>query len=509
MAMNKAWLVARREFVDHLTTTTFWIGILTVPLVLGLSVGFSVFLKKMQPPRTYALVDRSQWLAAAVEERIFREDLPHLLEGLATDNAGISETKDFPPELMPLVTRLKSMPRSAVDALAGGGHGEGVWQNIDLNAFEPTLKSWWQTLNWQEASRISSRLSANRFKRVSVSPAQQNQLDAMVADGTLFAYVLIPPDPLDATLEFRLVSGAGTNSGFPEWIEGHLDRALWGERLRLMGMADRQIQASVEPFQFSRAATLPGANGGSNGKPWGPLIFAYLLWISVYKISKMLLTVTIEEKSNRMIEILLSSVSPLELMVGKVFGIAGAGLTMVALWSGFSLVSLQVFQSFTGGGENWLSFADQPVFLLSFMVYFLLGYLLYAALLAGLGSVCDNVKEAQTLSMSVNALLFLPLFVLGSVAQNPHGQTAQVLSFFPPFTPFVMMARSTGPPAVWEYLVSGMGLILAIALAFWAAAKVFQIGILRTGKPPKLIEIISWLKNRNRKQGAQGEGEIP
>ena len=167
----------------------------------------------------------------------------------------------------------------------------------------------------------------------------------------------------------------------------------------------------------------------------------------------MLLTNTIEEKSNKLIEVLLSSVSPLVLMAGKIAGIAATGLTIILFWGAMLLMILGVLPQVLGAslpplGEIILS---DPWFLGSFIVYFILGYLLYAAILVGLGSVCNNLKEAQNLTLPVQLIQMLPLLVMIPIGKDPNGLLAQTLSYFPPLTPFVMMNRAAAPPTSMEY----------------------------------------------------------
>jgi ABC-type Na+ efflux pump permease subunit len=135
-----------------------------------------------------------------------------------------------------------------------------------------------------------------------------------------------------------------------------------------------------------------------------------------------------------------------------------------------------------------------PVYLASFVAYFLLGYLLFAAILVGIGAVCNTLKEAQNLMGPITILLIVPLMAMIPIGQDPNGTLAKVMSFIPPFTPFVMMNRAAGPPELWEYAATTALLVVSIFLALWAAAKVFRVGVLLTGKPPRIREIIRWIR---------------
>jgi ABC-type Na+ efflux pump permease subunit len=135
-----------------------------------------------------------------------------------------------------------------------------------------------------------------------------------------------------------------------------------------------------------------------------------------------------------------------------------------------------------------------PLYLISFIVYFFFGYLLYAAILVGLGSVCNSLKEAQNLLQPVFILLIVPLVSMMFVVQEPNGIVAKVLSYVPLFTPFLMMNRAGGPPELYEYAITSVLLLASVWFAFKAAGKVFRVGVLMTGNPPKLKEIFGWLR---------------
>jgi ABC-2 type transport system permease protein len=231
-------------------------------------------------------------------------------------------------------------------------------------------------------------------------------------------------------------------------------------------------------------------------RQWAPVVFVYLLWISVFTVAQMLLTNTVEEKSNRIIEVLLSSISPVELMAGKIAGIALTGLTIVGSWMAVFFLGTKYIPKLldASGMPDLSALAGDPVYIGSFLVYFLLGYLLFAAFLVGIGAVCTTLKEAQNLMGPVTLLLIVPLMSMIPIGRDPNGMLAKVMSFIPPFTPFVMMNRAAGPPTPLEYVLTATLLVLSIGAALWAAAKVFRIGILLTGKPPKLKEILRWIR---------------
>src|SRR6185295_1195907 len=158
-------------------------------------------------------------------------------------------------------------------------------------------------------------------------------------------------------------------------------------------------------------------------------------------------------------------------------GIAATGLTTIFSWILFFLVGLKVAPKLLDipADIDLSILVSDPKFLTSFVIYFLLGFLLYASMMVAIGASCNSLKEAQNLMTPMMILLMLPLMAMVPVGKDPNNTLATVLSFIPPFTPFVMMNRAAGPPAPWEYAVTTLLLVLTILGTFWAAAKVFRI----------------------------------
>ena len=136
---------------------------------------------------------------------------------------------------------------------------------------------------------------------------------------------------------------------------------------------------------------------------------------------------------------------------------------------------------------------SSPLFLGSFLGYFLTGYLLYAAILVAIGSVCNSLKEAQNLMQPVMFALIVPLATMIPIAMDPNGTLARIITYIPFYTPFAMMNRTGGPPPTWEFIASSAVILVSLLVAFRAAAKIFRIGVLMTGKPPNVKEIWKWM----------------
>jgi ABC-2 type transport system permease protein len=220
-----------------------------------------------------------------------------------------------------------------------------------------------------------------------------------------------------------------------------------------------------------------------------PFFFMYMMFLGILLAAQPLLTSVIEEKSSRVVEVLLSAVSPFELMTGKILGLGAIGLTVVAMWSGTAYLGArwQGINVDIGGG-----------LLTYFVVYYILGFLLFSSILAGIGSICNTLKEAQSLMMPITLLFVLPLMSWFNLAKHPEGVFARALSFVPPLTPLVMVLRLSASPDVplAEVIASMVVLAVAVAAAMWAGAKLFRTGILMYGKRPAVREVLRWLRQQ-------------
>ena len=211
------------------------------------------------------------------------------------------------------------------------------------------------------------------------------------------------------------------------------------------------------------------------------------MFMGIFVMSQHMLTSVIEEKNSRVIEILLSAVSPFQLMTGKIMGLAGIGLTVITLWAAGAFLAAR-----WQGLELPLPVEIVPYFL----IYYILGVLLFSSVLAGIGSICNTIKETQSLMFPVSLIVVLPMLCWYSIVRHPEGTLARVLSFIPPLTPMVMITRlaaSSDLDAI-EILASLILLVAAVLAVVWAAAKVFRTGILMYGKRPTVPEILKWIK---------------
>ncbi len=218
-----------------------------------------------------------------------------------------------------------------------------------------------------------------------------------------------------------------------------------------------------------------------------PFAFMLLMMISVMVGGQYLLTSTIEEKSSRVVEVVLSAVSPMQLMTGKIIGQMCVGMTLLFIYSGLGMGALSAFA---------LSQVVEPVTLIYLFVFFVLAYFMIASLMAAVGAAVNDIREAQSLQTPIILLVMLPYILWMPISRDPNSMLATVLSFVPPVSPFVMMMRitSTEPPHFWQILVSILVGVVGVYLSVRLAAKVFRVGLLMFGKPPNIRTLIRWIR---------------
>jgi ABC-2 type transport system permease protein len=214
-------------------------------------------------------------------------------------------------------------------------------------------------------------------------------------------------------------------------------------------------------------------------------VFMMMLFLLIVSSGQILVRSVIEEKSNRIIEVLVSSCTPTELMAGKVLGLSALGFTQIGFWSLMGIAATVQF------GVDIVAPANAALLI----VYFVLGYLLYAAIFIGVGSPVSTEQAAQQVTSYLVIILLIPLVMTLPAMRNPDAVWIKVLTYVPLLTPTMMALRiPISMPPLWEILVTIALLIVSIIAAMVAAGRIFRIAILMTGKTPSVKEIVRWIK---------------
>jgi ABC-2 type transport system permease protein len=323
-------------------------------------------------------------------------------------------------------------------------------------------------------------------------------LSDQVRDKKLFAFVEIPADILEAGSKstIRYYSENTAYERLPNWLRTSLndeiakrrfdaagvDRALVSRltaraELATFGLVERAADGSVVEAKEVDELTTFGL----------PFFFLILMFMSVMTSGQHLLNAVIEEKMSKISEVLLGSVSPFQLLLGKLLGVVGVAL-------------LLTFVYFAGGTYLMVSLgrADiiNPALMLWFVVFVTCAALMFGSIFLALGSACSDLKDAQ--SMLQPAMILVLLAYLGSfiVIRAPDSSLAVGMSFFPTITPFAMMLRIAMPPGppMWQVVLSVALLLAVTAGIVWAAGRIFRVGLLMQGKAPNLPELMKWIR---------------
>ena len=272
-------------------------------------------------------------------------------------------------------------------------------------------------------------------------------------------------------------------------IDRVVSRAIKDVRYDLAGVDADELRALTSVVSHGTKEVTETGTRESNklAKVILPFATMFLLFMGVMTGGQYLLTTTVEEKSSRVVEVLLSAVSPMQLMMGKIVGQLLVGLLLLGMYAGLGVIALATFS---------LSDLVDPMSLLYMLIFFVIAYLTIASFMAAVGSAVNEMREAQSLMAPVMIVLLLAFYLSFPVSLSPSAPWAVALSFIPPVSSFAMLTRvaSTEPPPAWQVWVSILTSALGAWASVWVAAKVFRVGLLMFGKPPNVRTLIRWIR---------------
>jgi ABC-2 type transport system permease protein len=464
--MKKILYVAGREFMATVTTKGFVFGILVAPVLIGILIYFIPTMTKAAPKveGQVVIIDPTgavaEGAAAYLTPERFaerrektRRDIdqatPAALRGRvgATPGAGAAVKQSID-------AALGSVPHLQVVVLPGGSDQEAAKAPLKLPLPD-------------RGARPDTRLAVIVVDADAVRPA-----DGKAEYGT---YELFVRDKLDD----RLLDD----------LHAAVREAIVASRLQAAEFDAGRIKVLTTVTRpDSRTVTAEGER--TTNRTLNiilPAAFMILLLVSVMTSGQYLLTSTVEEKSTRVVEVLLSAVSPMELMTGKIFGQMAVGLLVLVLYTGLGLLALMSFAT--------LGLID-PVLLVFLLIFFVLAFFMFASMMAAIGSAVNEMREAQSLMTPVMMILMIPWILWMPISREPNSLLAIALSFVPPFSSFVMLLRMTSvaPPPMWQVWLSIAVGSVGVYATLWFAAKVFKIGLLMYGKPPTFGTLIKWAR---------------
>lgn len=324
----------------------------------------------------------------------------------------------------------------------------------------------------------------------------RHDLNGQADRGEIQGYFIVDDETLrksEIVFYARNPSGALSSGWLPQAIADSVRKY----RLERIGVNDPRVDDAITRVDFNvhKATNDPGKKQSGMTALYMSIALVLFIYFALVFYGVYVLRGVLEEKSNRIVEIIVSAVRPFDLMMGKIVGIGAVGLTQVTIWLLFAIVisapQLAGFLSLDPESRPSVSGA----MLVFFPIFFVLGYFLYATIYAGIGSMFNSEEDAQQMVSVASMLLVVPMIVLGPVMKNPSGTLATVLSMIPFFTPILMYLRiAVQSPPVWQVALSIVIMLGTTFAMIWVVAKIYRVGILMYGKKPTVPEILRWLK---------------
>jgi len=452
---SKLLAIIKREYLQQVRAKAFWVATFLIP-TLGLGLIF------IQVALTKTLVAKGRIAVVDLSGRLY-EPLLAEYKARPTDEEAEKPKKD---EKAP----------AAVDE-----------------------KSVTDKMNESRNPKITTQL--DHFKvdaTVDSLPEVRKRLNKDVQSEKIKAYIVLTPKTLETGAAEWRAQSVKAEVVMREQMANYLSRAATKERLKDKGV-DPAVYEAARVRVDLEAHEAKEVESGESGKNVGMNLaisatFFFLIYISIFIYGAYIMRGVLEEKNNRIVEVIVSSVKPTTLMLGKILGIGLVGLTQYAVWAALAIaIALPGVAALAGMGEG---LPHIPVATIgAFVLFFILGYFLYASLYAALSAPFNTEQEAQQFVMIPGMMLILTSTTWFFAFNQPNGRLATVLSFFPFTAPLMMFMRiSVQTPPLWQIGVSVALLVATIFLVAWFAGRVYRVGILMYGKKPTLPEIFRWAR---------------
>lgn len=445
--MRNIYLIARREFLSYVATWGFWLSLASVPLFMGLGFGLPMLIENSQPTRHYVIVDESGGQ----------------LEQALVDGFTRAQEQQI-AEIQEAVTEMVGDNPQVQQAMASGMMqqiGDGRYQRIDLGLTD--LEALRPYLLEEQAIEIDGE------------------------EASLFAAVFLRGS-VENGIEVDYWSKNRTDSGLRSSISRALEDYMQEAHLLSGGVSPGLLQAAeaLEPEVRELNPERSGADATVTDAERIPFIMgvavAFALWIIIFSVVNMLLTAMIEEKGNKVLEMMMSATRHYEILTGKLLGVACVSATLLVFWMGLALGGATLVQQAAASADipvaEIFSALLDPGLLLPALGYFVIGYLMYGAVFLAVGSLCDTIQDAQTLMSPIMLIMMVPLFLVMISADSPDSPIVAIASWVPVWTPFIMLARLPHDPTTIELFgTTALMLVTAIGV-IWGAGAVFRLGSL-------------------------------
>ncbi len=497
--MKAVLLIAWREYKQYVLSRGFLIFMFMFPLLIALGGAAMGLLEASRPTRSFVVFDEAGGYADAIDREIDKRDQRNVITAFDIYMAAAIDRTLIDPEELPAPFAPSAVTQARQQAFyeAGGVEAARAAVKDYLRNGAPMFtppRSQFVRLDLIEeienAANVEMAAEALRPYLLDAKPYPG-------AGSALFAAVLIPAEYTgdETGAEAQFWSNNLTDPGLESAVANALSTTAYRKLSASFGISNDQldaladVEAPVKPYRPDKI------EGGGELQDIDrlrsaviPAAMTYMLLVVVFGVGNLLLTNTIEERSNKIVEILLSSVTANELMLGKLVGIAAVGLTMPAVF----MVSGLLLALGGGGNEmmqNLFGVLFDSWFLLIYLFYFFCAYAIFAMIFLAIGAVSNSLQDAQSYMGPVMLIVFAPLPFMIMVFQNPNGLVASILTWIPIYTPYAVMMRAAADPPIWE-IVGATSLMLAFAIVLARVmGRIFRAAILQSA-PPKAKDIL-------------------
>ncbi len=450
--MRRILLIARREFGAYAKTVGFWLSLLAFPLFAVLGGAVPVLMRSSEPVRQVVLIEegpQAVGLAASVQDAM-RADAERRAENARRAEEAAARTTGMPKEAL-----------AAAQTKGGGGALAGLRrQRLTLVGAPASLS----------AASPGAGQEAEVRRLLDNEAPKGERLDAVV--------FLTREDGVPGA---RVWTRRATDDTVEDFVRDALRSANRRQVFEAAGI-DSQVVSAAERFRPNVKAFSPRSQSGGqvSFRDRLPSIIGlatgFLLWSLIITGASILLNSVMEEKSNKILEVLLSSASPTEILTGKVLGVALLTTTVLLAWGGLGAATLVAFAGQYAPMVGEVLLDGGMVFY--FLAYAVGGYLMYAVLFAAIGAFCETPRDAQTLMGPIMMILTVPILIMTTALQSPDAPLVQILSWVPLFTPFVMPARLAAEPPMVEVVATMAGMFAFALFMVWMAGRAFRAGAL-------------------------------
>lgn len=499
--MKTVLLIAWREYKQYVLSRGFLIFLVTFPLLIALGGAAMGLLEASRPMRHFVVYDEVGGYAEAIDREIAERAERSIIGAFdAYVAVALDEALAAPEDLAaPFAPAAVTEARRRAFFAAGGVEGARKAVEGKLKKGAPLFvapRTQFRRLELADDAAAAPTVDA------AAEALRPYLLDAKPYPGSenasgLFAAVIIPrgytggEDGEEAQFWSNNLTDPGLEFAVSRALSSTARRKLSESYGLSAGQLDAlaDVEAPLKPYRPDKV------RGGGELEDVDrlrsaviPAAMTYMLLVVVFGVGNLLLTNTIEERSNKIVEILLSSVTANQLMLGKLVGIAAVGLTMPAVF----LVGGLALALVGGGGDTLRNLIDvlfDSWFLAIYLFYFFCAYAIFAMIFLAIGAVSNSLQDAQSYMGPVMMLVFAPLPFMIMVFQNPNGLVASILTWIPIYTPYAVMMRAAADPPIWE-IVGATCLMLAFALALSRVmGRIFRAAILQSA-PPKARDLL-------------------